>query len=229
MIQLSTLFIPSSIRSLHNTHSFNTLTPPPSRIPSFLSFLSFLPPSSLGTTMFPGIAERMTKELTALAPSTMKIKVLRRCLCRCLWIKRRFPLNIYQHIFNDDFHVTLVFPHSYQYTLSCTLLRPTFPYLLPHPGGCPPRTQILCMDWWFYLGFFEYFPTDVDLQSRIRRVWSFHRTPKMLLNRCYYSIHKQRRWCDWGWLWELVGEIVWEIVEEGMIGLCGGKEVEVVG
>jgi actin beta/gamma 1 len=29
-----------------------------------------------GTTMFPGIGERMTKELTALAPSTMKIKVV---------------------------------------------------------------------------------------------------------------------------------------------------------
>jgi len=29
-----------------------------------------------GTTMFPGIAERMTKELTALAPGTMKIKVV---------------------------------------------------------------------------------------------------------------------------------------------------------
>jgi actin-related protein len=29
-----------------------------------------------GTTMFPGIAERMTKELTALAPSTMKIKIV---------------------------------------------------------------------------------------------------------------------------------------------------------
>jgi actin beta/gamma 1 len=29
-----------------------------------------------GSTMFPGIAERMTKELTALAPSTMKIKVV---------------------------------------------------------------------------------------------------------------------------------------------------------
>jgi len=29
-----------------------------------------------GTTMFPGIAERMTKELTALAPSAMKIKVV---------------------------------------------------------------------------------------------------------------------------------------------------------
>jgi len=29
-----------------------------------------------GTTMFPGIAERMTKELTSLAPSTMKVKVV---------------------------------------------------------------------------------------------------------------------------------------------------------
>jgi actin-related protein len=29
-----------------------------------------------GTTMYPGIAERMTKELTALAPPTMKIKVV---------------------------------------------------------------------------------------------------------------------------------------------------------
>jgi len=29
-----------------------------------------------GTTMFPGIAERMTKELTSLAPSTMKIKIV---------------------------------------------------------------------------------------------------------------------------------------------------------
>jgi len=29
-----------------------------------------------GTTMFPGIADRMSKELTALAPSSMKIKVV---------------------------------------------------------------------------------------------------------------------------------------------------------
>merc|ERR1712134_210169 len=29
-----------------------------------------------GTTMYPGIADRMTKELTALVPSTMKIKVI---------------------------------------------------------------------------------------------------------------------------------------------------------
>ena len=30
-----------------------------------------------GTTMYPGIADRMQKEITALAPSTMKIKVSR--------------------------------------------------------------------------------------------------------------------------------------------------------
>jgi len=29
-----------------------------------------------GTTMFPGIADRMTKEITSLAPSSMKIKVV---------------------------------------------------------------------------------------------------------------------------------------------------------
>jgi actin-related protein len=29
-----------------------------------------------GTTMFPGIAERLSKEISALAPSSMKIKVV---------------------------------------------------------------------------------------------------------------------------------------------------------
>ncbi len=29
-----------------------------------------------GTTMYPGIADRMQKEITSLAPSTMKIKVI---------------------------------------------------------------------------------------------------------------------------------------------------------
>lgn len=32
-----------------------------------------------GTTMYPGIADRMQKEITALAPSTMKIKVKNFC------------------------------------------------------------------------------------------------------------------------------------------------------
>jgi actin beta/gamma 1 len=30
----------------------------------------------LGTTMYPGIADRMQKEITSLAPSTMKIKII---------------------------------------------------------------------------------------------------------------------------------------------------------
>ena len=34
-----------------------------------------------GTTMFPGIAERMTKEITARAPASMKIKVLQWGCC----------------------------------------------------------------------------------------------------------------------------------------------------
>ena len=34
-----------------------------------------------GTTMYPGIADRMQKEITALAPSTMKIKVQNLSLC----------------------------------------------------------------------------------------------------------------------------------------------------
>jgi actin len=37
-----------------------------------------------GSTMFPGIADRMQKELTALAPATMKIKVCFDCSCSCL-------------------------------------------------------------------------------------------------------------------------------------------------
>lgn len=40
-----------------------------------------------GTTMYPGIADRMQKEITALAPSTMKIKVRNLTLCYKMWIK----------------------------------------------------------------------------------------------------------------------------------------------
>src|SRR5271170_1028162 len=33
-------------------------------------------PQSGGTTMYPGIADRMQKEITALAPSSMKVKIV---------------------------------------------------------------------------------------------------------------------------------------------------------
>lgn len=49
-----------------------------------------------GTTMFPGIADRMSKELTALAPSSMKIKVvaLPEVLGLDWWFDSRQPLDV---------------------------------------------------------------------------------------------------------------------------------------
>ena len=49
-------------------------------------------------------------------------------------------------------------------------------------GRRTPRKKILRMDWWFYSCLSVYFPTDVDFESRVRRIWSFHRPQKMLLN-----------------------------------------------
>lgn len=42
-----------------------------------------------GTTMYPGIADRMQKEITALAPSTMKIKVRGQVSCPQMEIRVR--------------------------------------------------------------------------------------------------------------------------------------------
>ena len=41
-----------------------------------------------GTTMFPGIADRMQREITALAPSTMKIKCALFLLCESMFSHR---------------------------------------------------------------------------------------------------------------------------------------------
>ena len=47
---------------------------------------------------------------------------------------------------------------------------------------CSPRAQVLCMDRWLHPGLPVHFPADVDLQTRVRRVWSSNRPQKMLLN-----------------------------------------------
>lgn len=44
-----------------------------------------------GTTMYPGIADRMQKEITALAPSTMKIKVGPVPVPSTLWENTKVP------------------------------------------------------------------------------------------------------------------------------------------
>merc|ERR1719383_1313962 len=54
-----------------------------------------------GTTMYPGIADRMQKEITALAPSTMKIKIIAPPE-KILRLDRRFhpcfPLHLPIHV-----------------------------------------------------------------------------------------------------------------------------------
>merc|ERR1712013_382250 len=47
----------------------------------------------------------------------------------------------------------------------------------------PTREEILRLDWRIHLGFPVHLPTDVDQQTRIRRIWPIHCSPKMLLDR----------------------------------------------
>merc|ERR1739838_402240 len=47
---------------------------------------------------------------------------------------------------------------------------------------CSTRAQILCLDWWFNLGLTLHLPTDVDLETRVRRVWTFNCSPQVFLN-----------------------------------------------
>merc|ERR1712176_865683 len=47
---------------------------------------------------------------------------------------------------------------------------------------CSTRKKILCLDWWFHLGFTLHLPSYVDHQGRIRRSRSIHRPQKVLLS-----------------------------------------------
>merc|ERR1719193_2537143 len=54
-----------------------------------------------GTTMYPGIADRMQKEITALAPSTMKIKIIAPPREEVLRLDRRLHLGFPLHLPGD--------------------------------------------------------------------------------------------------------------------------------
>ena len=43
------------------------------------------------------------------------------------------------------------------------------------------RAKVLCLDRWFYFGISLHLPADVDFKARVRREWTFHRSPKVLL------------------------------------------------
>lgn len=60
-----------------------------------------------GTTMYPGIADRMQKEITALAPSTMKIKV-KNFVGGVCWGVRARQVFIFQAEFLTSFPSHLV-------------------------------------------------------------------------------------------------------------------------
>lgn len=44
------------------------------------------------------------------------------------------------------------------------------------------RAQVLRLDRWFHSRLALYLPADVDLQAGVRRVWTFHRPPQVLLS-----------------------------------------------
>ena len=75
-----------------------------------------------GTTMFPGISERMSKEITALAPASIKVKIV-----------------------------------------------------------APPERKYSVWIGGSILGFALYLPEHVDQQGRVRRIWTFHCAPQVLL------------------------------------------------
>ena len=91
--------------------------------------------------MYPGIADRMQKEINALAPSSMKVP---------------FPATL---------------PSQYMSNL-------------PFSGQncCSPGTQILCLDRWIHPRVALHLPTNVDLQTRIRRERAFYCLQEVLLS-----------------------------------------------
>ena len=74
---LRDLHAPPCPLSTHtHTFSYHYSSPPP--LPTHASIQDLYANTVLsgGSTMYPGIADRMQKEITAMAPSTMKIKII---------------------------------------------------------------------------------------------------------------------------------------------------------
>merc|ERR1712072_172875 len=74
---------------------------------------------------------------------------------------------------------TTMFPGIASYAEGNLLPRPTHHEDQDHRTT---REEILRLDRRIYLGFALHLPTDVDQQTRIRRIWPIHRSPKMLLD-----------------------------------------------
>jgi actin, other eukaryote len=56
----------------------------------------------------------------------------------------------------------------------------------------PARAEVLCLDWWFYLGFPVNLPANVDLEAGVRRERPVHRAPQVLLRYVLWQILAKR-------------------------------------
>ena len=115
-----------------------------------------------GTTMYPGIADRMQKEITSLAPSTMKIKVS--------------PVSPHYWLI---WCARLVASWLFFFFAFLLYLTRFFSTLLDHR---PTREEVLRLDRRLHPGLPLHLPADVDQQAGVRRVRPQHCPQEVLLN-----------------------------------------------
>ena len=132
-----------------------------------------------GTTMFPGIADRMSKEITALAPSAMKVKVVAPPERKySVWIGGSIlaSLSTFQQVRRRKRGGGGECGRGRAYKQLCSTL-------VASPSGawswvskhCPPACTRPSLT------------TDVDRQERVRRERPQHRPPEVLLSwRCVH-------------------------------------------
>uniref|UniRef100_A0A4W5N3G5 Actin alpha 2, smooth muscle n=1 Tax=Hucho hucho TaxID=62062 RepID=A0A4W5N3G5_9TELE len=93
-----------------------------------------------GTTMYPGIADRMQKEITALAPSTMKIKVRDNPTILTFWMSTIKLIEMFRYAYAVSLRETK------QFSVLCSSSRSLLPLSVSTPSGsvapswlpCPP-------------------------------------------------------------------------------------------
>lgn len=109
-----------------------------------------------GTTMFPGIADRMYKEITAHAPSSMKVRAplhILLLMCPCLLV------NCNCSSCGVSASQVLVSQLFMMFIPLC--------YNLAGQGCGTTRAQVLCLDRRFDFGFALDLPANVDRKERV--------------------------------------------------------------
>ena len=113
-----------------------------------------------GTTMYPGIADRMQKEITALAPSTMKIKVS--------------PTDWLHPVNRKCFQLSMLWKKEKNNPLTNLYFSPS-----DHRS---PWEEILRLDRRLHPGLPVHLPADVDQQAGVWWGWPLYRPQEVLLN-----------------------------------------------